>query len=90
VVLAAEMSEKIVTIHPFIDGNGRTSRLWMNLILLKHGYVIANIKGDHSNRLCYYDALEMARVDIKKNSFIEFIAKVELEALKRYLNILGA
>ena len=90
VVLAAEMSEKIVTIHPFIDGNGRTSRLWMNLILLKHGYVIANIKGDHSNRLCYYDALEMARVDIKKNSLIEFIAKVELEALKRYLNILGA
>jgi Fic family protein len=90
VVLAAEMSEKIVTIHPFIDGNGRTSRLWMNLILLKHGYVIANIKGDHSNRLCYYDALEMARVDVKKNTFIEFIAKVELEALKRYLNILGA
>jgi hypothetical protein len=32
----------------------------------------------------------MARVDVKKNSFIEFIAKVELEALKRYLNILGA
>jgi fido (protein-threonine AMPylation protein)/DNA-binding XRE family transcriptional regulator len=90
VVLAAEMSEKIVAIHPFIDGNGRTSRLWMNLILLKHGYVIANIKGDHSNRLCYYDALEMARVDVKKNTFIEFIAKVELEALKRYLNILGA
>jgi fido (protein-threonine AMPylation protein)/DNA-binding XRE family transcriptional regulator len=90
VVLAAEMSKKIVTIHPFIDGNGRTSRLWMNLILLKHGYVIANIKGDHSNRLCYYDALEMTRVDVKKNTFIEFIAKVELEALKRYLNILGA
>jgi len=90
VVLAAEMSEKIVTIHPFIDGNGRTSRLWMNLILLKHGYVIANIKGDYANRMNYYDALEMARVDVKKNTFIEFIAKVELVALKRYLNILGA
>ncbi len=90
VVLAAEMSEKIVTIHPFIDGNGRTSRLWMNLILLKHGYVIANIKGDYANRMNYYDALEMARVDVKKNTFIEFIAKVELEALKRYLSILGA
>jgi Fic family protein/DNA-binding XRE family transcriptional regulator len=90
VVLAAEMSEKIVTIHPFIDGNGRTSRLWMNLILLKHGFVIANIKGDYANRMNYYDALEMARVDVKKNTFIEFVAKVELEALKRYLNILCA
>jgi Fic family protein/DNA-binding XRE family transcriptional regulator len=90
VVLAAEMSEKIVTIHPFIDGNGRTSRLWMNLILLKHGYVIANIKGDYASRMNYYNALEMVRVDVKKNTFIEFIAKVELEALKRYLNILGA
>jgi Fic family protein/DNA-binding XRE family transcriptional regulator len=90
VVLAAEMSEKIVTIHPFIDGNGRTSRLWMNLILLKNGFVIANIKGDYANRMNYYDALEMARVDVKKNTFIEFVAKVELEALKRYLNILCA
>ncbi len=34
VVLAAEMHERLVTIHPFIDGNGRTSRLIMNLILL--------------------------------------------------------
>ncbi|MGC4059282.1 MAG: Fic family protein [Chitinophagaceae bacterium] len=35
VVLAAEMHERLVTIHPFIDGNGRTSRLIMNLILLQ-------------------------------------------------------
>jgi Fic family protein/DNA-binding Xre family transcriptional regulator len=34
VILAAEMHERLVTIHPFIDGNGRTSRLVMNLILL--------------------------------------------------------
>lgn len=35
IVLAADMHEKLVTIHPFIDGNGRTSRLVMNLILLQ-------------------------------------------------------
>ena len=35
VVLAAQMHLKLVTTHPFIDGNGRTSRLLMNLILLK-------------------------------------------------------
>ncbi len=89
-VLAAEMSEKIVTVHPFIDGNGRTSRLWMNLILLKHGYVIANIKGDHLTRIKYYETLEAAQVNNNKTPFLEFIANVELEALKRYLSILGA
>lgn len=34
--LSAEMHERLVTIHPFIDGNGRTSRLLMNLILLQN------------------------------------------------------
>ncbi|MEY4974273.1 MAG: hypothetical protein RLZZ55_1061, partial [Bacteroidota bacterium] len=34
VLLAAEMHERLVTIHPFIDGNGRTARLVMNLVLL--------------------------------------------------------
>ena len=51
IVLAAEVHERIVTIHPFIDGNGRTSRLIMNLILLQSGYVIANIKGDYDSRM---------------------------------------
>lgn len=35
---AALAHYKLVDIHPFIDGNGRTSRLIMNLILLKAGY----------------------------------------------------
>lgn len=46
VVRAAEAHERLVTIHPFIDGNGRTARLAMNLILLANGYSIANIPGD--------------------------------------------
>ena len=40
VILAGEMHERLVTIHPFVDGNGRTSRLVMNLILLSHGYIL--------------------------------------------------
>jgi len=40
-ILAAEMHERLVTIHPFLDGNGRTSRLVMNLILVSCGYPIA-------------------------------------------------
>ncbi len=69
VILAAEMHERLATIHPFIDGNGRTSRLVMNLILLQHGYVIANIKGDYDNRMKYYNALEIAQTKGNKEDF---------------------
>jgi Fic family protein/DNA-binding XRE family transcriptional regulator len=89
VVLAAEMHERLVTIHPFIDGNGRTSRLLMNLILLKHGYVIANIKGDTSSRMEYYNALEKAQADNDNTDFLELVALAEKEALERYLGIIG-
>ena len=89
IVLAAEMHERLVTIHPFIDGNGRTSRLVMNLILLKHGYVIANLKGDSKSRMSYYNALEKAQTQNNKNDFIELIALVEIDSLKRYLKIIG-
>lgn len=89
VVLAAEMHERLVTIHPFIDGNGRTSRLVMNLILLQHGYVIANIKGDYDNRMRYYQALETAQTKNNKEDFLLFVAQIEKESLERYLDIIG-
>lgn len=88
VVLAAEMHERLVTIHPFIDGNGRTSRLIMNAILLQHGYVIANLKGDHETRMRYYEALEEVQTGGKKDKFIRLIAETELSCLERYLSIL--
>ncbi|MFA7272571.1 MAG: Fic family protein [Crocinitomicaceae bacterium] len=88
VILAAEMHERLVTIHPFIDGNGRTSRLIMNMILLKNGYVIANIKGDNQNRFSYYEALEKVQTDKSKDAFHLLVAKVEKECLERYLSIL--
>ena len=89
VVLAAEMHERLVTIHPFIDGNGRTSRLVMNLILIKNGFVIANIKGDTASRMTYYNALETAQADADKTNFLELVAETELQALERYLSIIG-
>lgn len=88
VLLAAEMHERLVTIHPFIDGNGRTSRLLMNLILLQHGYVIANIKGDYENRMTYYQSLERAQTQEDKEEFLVFIARNEAESLERYLSII--
>lgn len=88
VVLAAQMHEKLVTIHPFIDGNGRTSRLVMNLILLRHGLVIANIKGDVKSRMEYYSALEHAQTAHDDVPFIELVAKYELAALQHYIGII--
>lgn len=89
VLLAAEMHERLVTIHPFIDGNGRTSRLVMNLILLQNGYVIANIKGDYDSRMQYYNALETAQTKNNKEDFLLFIAQIEKQSLERYLEIIG-
>ncbi len=89
IVLAAELHERLVTIHPFIDGNGRTSRLVMNLILLQNGYVIANIKGDYDSRMQYYNALETAQTKNNKEDFLLFVAQIEKESLERYLEIIG-
>jgi Fic family protein/DNA-binding Xre family transcriptional regulator len=89
IILAAEMHERLVTIHPFIDGNGRTSRLVMNLILLQNGYVIANIKGDYESRMNYYHALETARTSGNKEDFLMFIAQTEKDSLERYLDIIS-
>ncbi len=89
IVLAAELHERLVTIHPFIDGNGRTSRLIMNLILMQNGYVIANIKGDYDSRMQYYNALETAHTKNNKEDFLLFIAQNEKDSLARYLEIIG-
>jgi Fic family protein len=88
VILAAEMHERLVSIHPFIDGNGRTSRLIMNLILLQHGFPLAIIGGDYESRMAYYDALEKVQTEDDKQSFILLIAEKVLSGLDRYINIL--
>ena len=61
--IAAYLHDELVRIHPFIDGNGRTSRLLMNLYLLRHGYVFIILKGDAESKLAYYKALEASHVD---------------------------
>lgn len=90
VVRAAEAHERLVTIHPFIDGNGRTSRLVMNLILLANGYAIANIPGDTDSRRAYYDALEKANLEADKSLFITLIAGHVLHGIQTLLERLGA
>lgn len=69
-----------VSIHPFVDGNGRTARLLMNLILLKYGYFPAVIL--KNDRKKYYNALEKGH----KGNINDFVFLVG-RALERTINI---
>lgn len=88
VIIAAYLHDELVRIHPFIDGNGRTCRLLMNLYLLQHGYTIVTLKGDNEKKLQYYKALEKSHTEHEPNAFYMLVAEAEKEALLRYINIL--
>ncbi|XP_014768120.1 protein adenylyltransferase FICD [Octopus bimaculoides] len=79
---AALAHYKLVTIHPFYDGNGRTSRLLMNLILMQAGFPPVSIKVE--DRYRYYETLEMANEgDIRP--FIRFIAECTERTVDEFL-----
>ena len=89
VILSAEIHERLVTIHPFTDGNGRTSRLIMNLILLQHGFPITNISSQNDLRDEYYKSLEIAQTEDNKEVFHKFIARNVKDSLMKYLEIIS-
>lgn len=82
---AAKAHEELVNIHPFIDGNGRTARLLLNLILLQSGFPVVVIPPIYRAR--YIDA---ARAGNRGNSrpFLEFLAQVTEQGLTDYLRML--
>ncbi|MBS0615597.1 MAG: Fic family protein [Verrucomicrobia bacterium] len=83
-VKAAALAHKeFIFVHPFIDGNGRTARLLMNLILLQEGYNLAIIPP--ILRREYIDSLEEAHVS--DQNFIHFIARMVRETQKDYLRL---
>ena len=84
-VRAALLHGELVKIHPFIDGNGRTSRLIMNMELMRCGYVLVIIKKD--NRLKYYEALDKAHTTGDYTDFIKLVTEAENEMLDRYLAV---
>ena len=89
VILSAEIHERLVTIHPFTDGNGRTSRLIMNLILLQYGFPITNISSQNDLRDEYYKSLEIAQTEDNKEVFHKFIARNVKDSLMKYLEIIS-
>jgi Fic family protein len=80
---AAEAHYRLVTIHPFIDGNGRTARLLMNLILMRAGYPPAIIR--LRERLKYLTSLEAAQTGGAKDDYLRLIGKAVERSLDIYL-----
>ena len=84
---AARLHADFVGIHPFIDGNGRTSRLLMNLELMKAGYLPCVLTVD--SRLQYYEALDAWMAKNQTQPFIQLIADAQRDAFKQYQRLLG-
>lgn len=71
---------RFVAIHPFEDGNGRTGRLLMNLLLMRKGYPLAIIL--KNDRTKYYSALDDAN-----SGDMQAIVRIVAQAVERTLNI---
>lgn len=86
IIQAALLHGELVKIHPFVDGNGRTSRLLMNLDLMNSGYNPVIIKKE--SRLKYYEALDKAHTTGNYTDFVKLVTELEVEMLKKYLELL--
>ncbi|MEW5989459.1 MAG: Fic family protein [Chloroflexota bacterium] len=82
VALSALAHHRLVAIHPFVDGNGRTARLVMNLLLLRHGYppaIIARV-----SRRQYYRVLAQADAG-REGPLVNFTGRAVERSLTLYL-----
>lgn len=86
IIQAALLHGELVKIHPFVDGNGRTSRLLMNLDLMNSGYNPVIIKKE--SRLKYYEALDKAHTTDNYTDFVKLVTELEIEMLKKYIELL--
>lgn len=85
---AADLHFKFVSIHPFIDGNGRTARLLMNFALTSAGYPVINIQPEKQSRTQYMKALANGQDSHNDSSFENLVADYTIETLKQRIAIL--
>ena len=86
VLRATLLHGEFVKIHPFVDGNGRTSRLLLNFELMKNGYTPIIIKKENRSR--YYEVLDLAHTTMDYQPFLEFVAGLVIESEQLWLSLL--
>jgi Fic family protein len=85
---AALFHLKFEGIHPFIDGNGRTGRLLLNLMLMQAGFLPINVK--FADRRRYYDCFDSFYGENDAAPMVELVAEYVKERLAMYLDVIGA
>lgn len=84
--IAADAHIKLVSIHPFTDGNGRTARLLMNLLLMQKGYPPALIRKE--DRDVYIDSIGKAQLSSSFEDYYKIIYRAIERSLDIYLDAL--
>jgi len=77
---------KFVSIHPFVDGNGRCARLLMNYLLLQAGF--APIIIQPRDRKKYLNAIEQAQLTQKEDSYVNYMTSLLLRSMKMIITML--
>lgn len=85
---ATRLHVDFVKIHPFVDGNGRTARLLLNLELMKAGFPAIVLPV--TRRLAYYQALDTAHVEGDMAPFIALVRQAMREGFEPYWHVLRA
>lgn len=83
---AALFHLKFESIHPFLDGNGRTGRLIINFMLMQQGYPPIDVK--FSDRVRYYNCFKVYAQNSASDSMTTLIAQYVEERLAGYLEVL--
>ena len=85
---AADLHLRLSQIHPFVDGNGRTCRLAMNLHLLQQGYPLTILRSENNQRVDYYNALAASDFTDAPEAFRRFIEARVHQSLLNYLTVM--